>query len=70
MEDELLADDASQDIESMFPCQVLPLSKLTVNESGVEDGYHSYFFVSALVRTPVFHVGGRRGGWESERAPR
>ncbi|CAM9509105.1 unnamed protein product [Ectocarpus fasciculatus] len=47
MEDELEADEASLAIEEAYPhCKVLPTSKLTVNQTGVDNGDINYFFAT------------------------
>lgn len=54
-EDELVLDENSRLIEEKYPnCKVLPLSKLTVNETGVENGYIKSFSVQIMVRTGLW----------------
>lgn len=55
LEDELELDEKGRLIEEEFSaCKVLPLSKLTVNETGVNNGDIMYFSVDVLVRTGLW----------------
>lgn len=55
MEDEdelnaLATDERSMEIEANYPgCRVFPLSKLTVNETGVENGDINFFDIQMYV---------------------
>lgn len=63
MEAELEADEASLAIQEAYPhCRVLPISKLTVNQTGIDNGDINYF-------TATFGVSAQAGwgwGWEGQ----
>lgn len=51
MEDEFDGDDSSEQFEGTYAgCKALPLSKLTPNESAIENGDVNYFSVTVGVR--------------------
>lgn len=51
MEDEIVLDEPSEEFESNFPsCKILPLSRLTVNMTGVANGDIAFLSVNSVVR--------------------
>jgi len=59
LDDTLEPDEASLAIEDEYPCKVLPLSKLTVDEAGIENGEVDHFSVSLFVSTTGMGRGGQ-----------
>jgi len=67
LDDTLEPDEASLAIEAEYPCKVLPLSKLAVNETAIENGDTDHMFANFIVSAAELGEGGqgeaRLRGW-------